>query len=207
MSPYWLLARDNFLRSAVLDSPEAVEEWIEIAEPGFSITLMHESSELRALRPADYADAEDVIEALIQTPSPDSPHNESFHAIYARGACDIFAVALQKIIGGDLYAVINPEDEKGEPDLIHAGVYDGDNVIDIEGSVDVDTWSGNWRQNGGCFMDGSTGPISAQELQDLQIVVHTPEDIDTATKIAWLIAALSGALDDDMLETYRSIQT
>src|SRR3546814_16019649 len=49
MKPYWILARDNFLRSAVLDSPDAVDTWIAAAEPGFTIALMQENAELATI--------------------------------------------------------------------------------------------------------------------------------------------------------------
>ena len=211
MKPYWLLARDNLLRSAVLDSPEAVETWIDSAEPSFTIALMQESAELASASDLQCSDAEELIEAVIKLASPDSPHRESFYAIYAHGGCDVFAVAMQRIIGGDLYAVTDPIDERGKrvriPNLVHAGVYDGDDVIDIEGRTPVDDWSQRWRENGSCTMEGSTGSVEAKELEKFQSTTHTPAEIYTASKIAWLIAALTGALDDDKLAEYRIMQT
>ncbi len=211
MKPYWILARDNLLRSAVLDSPAALEEWIDLAEPAFTLTLMQESVELATRPLAQYADVEDILEAVIQMISPDSSHGESFYSIFARGGCDVFAVALQEIIGGDLYAVTDPVDEKGRaariPNLVHAGVYDGDDVIDIEGRSPSDHWSQRWRENGGCIMEGATGPVEAKDLEKFQSTTHTKAEIYSATKIAWLIAALVGALDEDQAAEYRKMQT
>src|SRR3546814_10328743 len=103
------------------------------------------------------------------------PYTSLFRFIYAHGGCDVFAVALQRIIGGDLYAVTDPIDEKGKrvriPHLVHAGVYDGDDVIDIEGRSPADSWSQRWRENGGCMMEGRTGSVEAEERSD----EHTSE--------------------------------
>lgn len=210
MAPYWILAKDNLLRSAVLDSPEAVEKWIDAAESEFTVTLMHESAEACALPPAQYADVDELLEAVINMVSPDSAHRESFYEIYARGGCDVFAVALQRIIGGDLYAVTDPIDEKGKrvrvPHLVHAGVYDGDDVIDIEGRTQVDEWSHRWRENGGCTMEGTTDSVEAADLEKYQSAEHTPGAIFAASKIAWLVAALVGALDQDQAIAYRAMQ-
>lgn len=210
MRPYWILARDQLLRSAVLDSPDAFEKWTELAEPAFTITLMHETTEIASLSPAEYADVDELVEAVINIPSPDSPHKESFYQVYARGGCDIFAVALQRIIGGDLYAVTDPIDERGKrqrvPSLVHAGVYDGDDVIDIEGRSEVDEWSHRWRENGGCTMEGSTGPVEAKDLEKFQSARHTPGAVYAASKIAWLVAALIGALNDEQAAAYRAMQ-
>src|SRR3546814_18413183 len=136
MRPYWILARDHLLRSAVLDSPDAFEKWTELAEPAFTVTLMHETTEIASLSPAEYVDVDELVEAVINIPSPDSPHKESFYQVYARGGCDIFAVALQRIMGGELYAVTDPIGDSGKrtrvPRPVPRQVYGGDEVIDIE---------------------------------------------------------------------------
>src|SRR3546814_19505006 len=84
--------------------------------------------------------------------------------------------AIGVIIGGDLYAVTDPIDEKGKrvriPHLVHAGVYDGDDVVDIEGRSPADSWSQRWRANGGCMMEGSTGSVDAEEMEKFQSHKH-----------------------------------
>src|SRR3546814_11262272 len=79
--------------------------------------------------------------------------------------------------------------------LVHAGVYDGDDVIDIEGRSPAASWSQRWRENGGCMMEGSTGSVEAEELEKFPSTKHLPAEIYAATKAAWLLAALVGALD------------
>src|SRR3546814_12120590 len=79
MKPYWILARDNFLRSAVLDSPDAVDTWIAAAEPGFTIALMQENAELATIANVQCSDVEELIETIINLTSPDSDHRESFY--------------------------------------------------------------------------------------------------------------------------------
>src|SRR3546814_17808172 len=93
MKPYWILARDNFLRSAVLDSPDAVDTWIAAAEPGFTIALMQENAELATIANVQCSDVEELIETIINLTSPASDRRESFYTIYAHGGCDVFAVA------------------------------------------------------------------------------------------------------------------
>src|SRR3546814_17644898 len=91
------------------------------------------------------------------------------------------------------------------PHLVHAGVYDGDDVIDIEGRSPADSWSQRWRENGGCMMEGSTGSVEAEELEKFQSTKHLPAEIYAATKVAWLLAALVGALDDDLRSEERRV--
>src|SRR3546814_5051196 len=104
---------------------------------------MQENAELATIANVQCSDVEELIETIINLTSPDSDHRESFYTIYAHGGCDVFAVALQRIIGSDLYAVTDPIDEKGKrvrlPHLVHAGAYDGDDVIDIESRSPRDT--------------------------------------------------------------------
>jgi hypothetical protein len=211
MTPYWLLAKDDLFRSAVIDSPEAFDKWIESAEPSFSITLMQESSEIVTLSGIEITDIDELIETIADLPSPDSPLKETFQSIYEIGDCDVFAVALQRIIGGEIYAVTDPFDERRNrarlPHLVHAGVYDGENVIDIEGATEIDSWSSRWRETGNCIIEGDTGPIDAKRLEKIQSTTHTPGQIYAATKIAWLIAALAGALNEEQLAQYRKMQT
>src|SRR3546814_14625326 len=64
-----------------------------------------------------------------------------------------------------------------------------------------DLWSQRWRENGGCMMEGSTGSVEAEELEKFQSTKHLPAEIYAATKVAWLLAALVGALDDDLLRS------
>src|SRR3546814_14476217 len=122
---------------------------------------MQENAELATIANVQCSDVEELIETIINLTSPDSDHRESFYTIYAHGGCDVFAVALQRIIGGDLYAVTDPIDEKGKrvriPHLVHAGVYDGDDDIDIEGRSPAESWSQPWRANGGRVMEGDPG--------------------------------------------------
>src|SRR3546814_1110769 len=122
---------------------------------------MQENAELATIANVQCSDVEELIETIINLTSPDSDHRESFYTIYAHGGCDVFAVALQRIIGGDLYAVTDPIDEKGKrvriPHLVHAGVYEGDDVIDIEGLSPADSCCQRWRENGGCMMEEKIG--------------------------------------------------
>src|SRR3546814_13451734 len=75
------------------------------------------------------------------------------------------------------------------------------------GRSQADSWSQRWRENGGCMMEGRTGSVEAEELEKFQSTKHRPAEIYAATKVAWLLAALVGALDDDLLAAYRSMQT
>src|SRR3546814_19314085 len=87
------------------------------------------------------------------------------------------------------------------PHLVHAGVYDGDDVIDIEGRSPADSWSQRWRENGGCMMEGSTGSVEAEELEKFQSTKHLQAEIYAATKVAWLLAALVGDPDAHLTRT------
>src|SRR3546814_7174557 len=69
-------------------------------------------AELATIANVQCSDVEELIETIINLTSPDSDHRESFYTIYAHGGCDVFAVALQRIIGGDLYAVTDPRSEE-----------------------------------------------------------------------------------------------
>src|SRR3546814_16306595 len=76
------------------------------------------------------------------------------------------------------------------PSRVLCGCYDGDDVIDSEGRSEVDVWSHRWRENGGCTMEGSTGPVEGKDLEKYQSAPHTPGAVYAASKIAWLVAAL-----------------
>src|SRR3546814_17657415 len=125
MKPYWTLSGDNFLVVAGLDLTDAADTGIAAARPGFTIALMQENAELARSANIKCADVEELIETIINLTSPDSDHRESFYTIYAHGGCDVFAVALQRIIGGDIYAVNATIADKGKrvriPHLVHAG--------------------------------------------------------------------------------------
>lgn len=53
-------------------------------------------------------------------------------------------------------------------------------------------------------MEGETDNCDAEWLQLCQSTTHTDEEIAQATKIAWLVAGLSGAIDPKQLTQQRA---
>lgn len=60
---------------------------------------------------------------------------------YLYGHCHILAIALQQRIGGELIAVVRPDDEEH---LIHAGVRINDKIHDVVGVTEQDRWHMGW---------------------------------------------------------------
>lgn len=216
MSAFWLRAVDENGRCAILDCPEALAEWRPAPNYRFQLEIWNGERHLATAECYDDS-AESIIEEVVtrhfHRPFDDTLSHPGevicLRDLYTKGECDVFAVALREIIGGDLEAVTDNQDDRGRkarlPALVHAGVYLDGRVYDIDGSLEASEWSMRWHENGG-VVDGACGPISRKRLQKIQRTVHTATEIERATSVAWLIAALTGRLDAKQLATYHALQ-
>ncbi|QAY80431.1 hypothetical protein [Sphingosinicella sp. BN140058] len=208
LDPFWLRANDDAGPAAAIDDEDRLSQWLACHGTGSTVDLMQGHSRINRLDCSHICDLGSFIDALIALPSPDGSYGSTFSQIYTAGNCDVFAVAFQGIAGGDLYAVTDPKDDKGRRvrlhSLVHAGVYSQETVYDIEGAHSASEWSLRWRQNGGCTDDGTTDIITAARLQRLQMCKHSQTEIAAAARIAWPIAALTGALDAVGIARYRA---
>src|SRR3546814_5815479 len=87
------------------------------------------------------------------------------------------------------------------PHLVHAGVYDGDDVIDIEGRSPADSWSQRWRENGGCMMEGSTGSVEAEELEKFQRSEEPTSELQSLMRLSYAVFCLKKKITTHITNT------
>jgi len=116
---------------------------------------------------------------------------------YTRGDCDVFAVALARLIpDGQIVGIVDPFDESGEiilgapPHLIHAGLYVDEYVIDIRGIHDRHEWESKWAEKGSA--DCEFEFLDQEQLEDMQGVKMDEAEIEEAMRIAALVAVANG---------------
>jgi len=116
---------------------------------------------------------------------------------YTRGDCDVFAVALGRLIpDGQVVGIVDPFDENGEiilgapPHLVHAGLYVDDYVIDVRGIHDRHEWEAKWAEKGSA--DCEFEFLDQEQLEGMQGGSMDEDQIQEAMRIARLVAVANG---------------
>jgi len=140
----------------------------------------------------------ELAETFCDTASGIMVGGKSASAKYTNGDCDVFAVALSRLIeDGTIVAIVDPRDENGDeivsepPRLIHAGLLVGnDCVIDVQGLHDRTDWEAKWCERGS--LDSEPEYLDKEALESMQGVWMSEEQIAEALPIARLVAISNG---------------
>ncbi len=206
---YWLLALDERGGRHVIVDDLSFASWAPTDTRNCSLWLMRGRQPLQAIDYVDRADIDDVIGAIGEIKSPERHHHGMpLRTAYTSGDCDVLALALSAVTGHDLIAVTKSTDDEGRPirrhQLIHAAVYSGPYIYDVDGRSEENDWDAIWRSNAGCWDDGHNVPITRRRLETLQERKFDDAEIHVAANLAWLIAGLTGQLSTTDIAALRS---
>lgn len=114
------------------------------------------------------------------------------------GECHLFAIALQRLTGLPIAAYLDTDDEVEGVVLVHAFLLDGDDAIDVRGSIPLDEVIEEFDANDPWLIEG----MPMEELLAIGeggAIDETGERWSNALKHAYEVAVRLGLLDDALI--------
>jgi len=165
---------------------------VEALDDGGNVLARFERVEVGPDNPRELA------ETFCDTASGILVGSEAASAKYTTGDCDVFAVALSRLIeDGTIVGIVDPNGDDGEeivdapPRLVHAGLLvGGDYVLDVQGLHDRTDWEDRWCRRGS--IDCELEYLDQASLESMQGQGMSAEQINEALPIARLVAISNG---------------